>query len=38
MYSRLHVLLQVHVDGHRGIAGNEAADKLANEGALKDLP
>lgn len=31
-------ILQVHVDAHCGIAGNEAADKLANQGAKLPLP
>ncbi|XP_078319731.1 ribonuclease H-like [Crassostrea virginica] len=27
-----------HVYGHRGVEGNEAADRLANEGAIKTAP
>jgi ribonuclease HI len=30
-----HVLFQVQVKAHSGIRGNDEADRLANEGAMK---
>ena len=32
------LFLQIHVRGHQGVEGNEAADQLARDGAAKYKP